>query len=118
LRGDAVDAKVVGVSADRRAGRRCGVFSREPLAQLHFRLFWCRHAAIEDHALGERDRSLGIDILAVDGIAVGEASPDASWIHHARREGDHSTFAHVSAPMVKMYIATCPRAWNRVSVTP
>jgi hypothetical protein len=73
LRGDVFDAKVVGVSASRKASRRCGVFGREPLAQL--RLFGRRHAAVEDHPPGKSDRSLGIDIMAVDGIAVGEASP-------------------------------------------
>jgi hypothetical protein len=66
LLGDAIDAN--GVAAE------CGVLGREPLAQQRLGLLRCRHAALEDHALGQPDGRLRVDVLTMDGVTVGEAS--------------------------------------------
>src|SRR5215471_11373782 len=64
--------------------RVCGKSLCKPLARFLRR----RHAAVDDHAACERDGRLGIDVLAVDGVAVSEASTrgilDAPRVARAR----------------------------------
>ena len=46
----------------------------QPLAQLLSCIFRRRHATIADHGLGEPHGGGGIDVLAMDGVAVSEAA--------------------------------------------
>jgi hypothetical protein len=52
----------------------------EPLAKLSRRVLWGRHTAVTDHGFGKPYGGGGVDVLAVDGVAMGEA-PAGGVLH-------------------------------------
>jgi hypothetical protein len=63
-----------------RFPRLAQMIALEPLAKLSRRVLWGRHTAVTDHGFGKPYGGGGVDVLAVDGVAMGEA-PAGGVLH-------------------------------------
>ena len=61
-----------------RLPRLAQMIALEPLAKLLRRVLWGRHTAVTDHGFGKPYGGRGVDVLAVDGVAMARHSPEAS----------------------------------------